>query len=245
MNDSDKSEKKVPPGWGQDSLSQFIENAWRSTYATFYNLKDWYVILRDTHLAFDTIAHNLDRTPGWFASFFLFHSHSAFLGSTRLALSGQIPETYMVLRGCIENALYGLYVSRNPNSKEIWLRRHDDAKSKQTMRKEFTVGNLLSTLKSEEVKLHAIAKELYDRAIDYGGHPNEKAFFTVMKQTEDGSKLTFHPAYLVGNEPALHVALKTCAQVGLCALSIFQCVYRERFDMLGLSDQLTSLKRGL
>ncbi len=36
----------------------------------------------------------------------------------------------MVLRGCMENAL-GFYVSRNAGSREIWLRRHDDEKSKE------------------------------------------------------------------------------------------------------------------
>ncbi len=246
MNDPNKNEKKIPPGWGQDSLSQFIENAWHNTFATFHNLKVWYTLLKDVHLVFDSMAHNLDRTPDWFASFFLFRSHSAFLGSVRLALSGQIPEAYMVLRGCLENAFYGFYLSRVPTSREIWLRRHDDERSKKMMRKEFEVWHLLSALQSEDVKLHDIAKELYDRTIDLGGHPNERAFFTVMKQTESDSKLTFNSAYLVGNEnePALQLALKTCAQVGICALSTFQRIYPQRFDILGLSDQLNLLKKG-
>lgn len=151
----------------------------------------------------------------------------------------------MVLRGCIENALYGLYLSRNPTSRETWLKRDDDKKSKQTMRNEFTAGNLLRAVQSEDVKLYDIAKELYDRTIDLGGHPNEEAFFTVMKQTEGDSKLTFHSAYLVGDEPALRLALKTCAQIGTCTLSIFQMIYPQRFDILGLSDRLNLLKKGL
>lgn len=245
MNDSNKTEKKIPPGWGQDSLSEFIENAWHNTFASFHNLKTWYVLLRDTHLVFDNIAHNLDRTPDWFASFFLFRSHSAFLGGVRLGLSGQIPEAYMVLRGCLENALYGLYVSRTPSSQETWLRRHDDDASKRAVRNEFRLQNLLNLLKSEDVKLYHVASELYDRTIDLGGHPNEKAFFSVMKQTEDAAKLTFNSGYLIGNEPALQLALKSSAQIGTCALSIFQRIYPERFAILGLSDQLNSLKKGL
>ncbi|MDX9745885.1 MAG: hypothetical protein RBU31_05045 [Syntrophales bacterium] len=126
MNDEKIEEKKIPPGWGQDSLSEFIENAWHNTFATFHNVKDWYSILKDIHLVFDAITHNIDRTPDWFASFFLFRSHSAYLGSVRLALSGQTPETYIVLRGCLGNALYGFYVSRNAESREIWLRRRDE-----------------------------------------------------------------------------------------------------------------------
>ena len=245
MNDEKIEEKKIPPGWGQDSRSEFIENAWHNTFATFHNVKDWYSILKDIHLVFDAITHNIDRTPDWFASFFLFRSHSAYLGSVRLALSGQTPETYIVLRGCLENALYGFYVSRNAESREIWLRRHDDEKSNKAVRKTFTIRNLLKALRSEDLKLHDVAQELYDRTIDLGGHPNEQAVFTVMKQTVNGTKLTFESGYLVGNEPALVLALKTCAQIGTCALSVFQRIYRERFDILGLSDQLASLKRGL
>ena len=245
MNDPKRNEKKVPPEWGEDSLSEFIENAWHNTFATFHNLKSWYVLLRDTHLVFDSIAHNLDRTPDWFASFFLFRSHSAFLASVRLALSGQIPEAYMVLRGCLENAFYGLYLTRTPTSRETWLRRHDNEKCKRTVRREFKVQNLLNLLKSEDVKLHYVASGLYDRTIDLGGHPNEKAFFSVMKQKKDDSELTFDSGYLIANEPALHLALKSCAQIGICALSIFQRIYPERFDILGLSDQLNLLKKGL
>ncbi len=105
--------------------------------------------------------------------------------------------------------------------------------------------HLLSALQSEDVKLHRITKELYDRTIDLGGHPNEKAFFSVMKQTKDDSKLTFDSGYLVGNEPALQLAIKTCAQVGICVLSIFQRIYPQRFDILGLSERLNLLKKGL
>ncbi len=44
MNNSNKNEKKTPPGWDQDSLSEFIENAWRNTFAAFHNLKTWSAI---------------------------------------------------------------------------------------------------------------------------------------------------------------------------------------------------------
>lgn len=151
----------------------------------------------------------------------------------------------MVLRGCLENALYGLYVSRIPASQETWIRRHEDEKSKKAVKREFKIQNLLNVLKSEDDKLHHIANELYERTIDLGGHPNERAFLSVMKQSRDPSKITFDSAYLIGNEPALQLGLKSCAQIGICALSIFQRIYPERFDILGLSDLLGSLKKGL
>ena len=67
-----------------------------------------------------------------------------------MAISGQAPEAYMVLRGCLENALYGLYVTRNSECQETWLRRHDSKENKNKARKEFTIRKLIDLLKKED-----------------------------------------------------------------------------------------------
>jgi len=99
MSKATQDKKKMPPGWGEDPLSAFIDNTLHNTYATFHNLKPQYNLLKSIHQVFDTIVHNLARSPDWFAAFFLFRSHSAFLGGVRLALSGAIPESYMLQGG--------------------------------------------------------------------------------------------------------------------------------------------------
>jgi hypothetical protein len=187
----------------------------------------------------------MDRTQDWFASFFLFRAHSAYLAGTRLALSGQVPEAYMVLRGVLESALYGFYVARNSSVRETWLRRNEDKATKKRMRQDFKIANIFQILELEDQKLRKIAGDLYERTIDYGGHPNQQAFLSVMKQQSDESKITFQSAYMIGNEDALHLCLKSCAQIGICALSIFRLVFRERFDILGISQNLDEVKRGL
>jgi hypothetical protein len=244
-DDSAQNSQRVPPSWADDSLSRFIKDTLFNTYATFHNLKTPYNRLKGTHILFAKIVDNIEGTPDWFAAFFLVRSHSAFLGAVRLALSGQIPEAYMVLRGCLENALYGLYVTRNPSSQETWLRRHDDEESKKKVKKEFKISNLLDLLEKNDKKLRSIAGDLYERTVDYGGHPNERAFFSVAKKSVDEHKTTIQSGYLIGNEPALQLCLKSCAQIGLCSLSIFQLIYRERFGILGLSDEMNALKGGL
>ena len=245
MKISAQKKEKIPPSWGDDQLSAFIENAAGNIYASFHNLKPQFNLLKDIHLVFDSIVQNLDRTPEWFASFFLFRSHAAFLGAVRLALSGAIPESYMVLRGCLENAFYGFYLYDDKERQETWLRRHDDQKSKAKMRSEFTIGKVLGFMKTKDKALHKISKDLYERTIDLGGHPNEKAFFSVVKQKKDKSKITFDSAYLIGNEPALQLAIKSSAQIGICSLSIFEKIYEKRFQILGLSDRINRLKQGL
>lgn len=235
----------VPPEWGDDPLSKFIQETTDNTYATFHNLKEWYKRLRDIHIAFNLIAQNMNRTRDLLPPFFLVRSHSAYLAGTRLALSGQIPEAFMVLRGSLECALYGLYVFDNPSVGEVWLRRDEDEAAKKKVREEFKIINLFPVLESKETKLRKIAGDLYERTIDYGGHPNQQGFLSVMKQQSDKSKITFQSAYMIGNEPALQLCLKSCAQIGICALSIFQLIFRERFDILGISEKLDVMKIGL
>lgn len=236
---------KVPPEWGNDPLSTFIQGTTDNTYATFYNLKEWYNRLRDIHIAFNSCTQNMDRTPDFLTSFFLVRSHSAYLAGVRLALSGQVPEAYMVLRGSLECALYGLYIARKSSVREVWLRRDEDEAAKKRVRLEFMISNLFPVLESENHKLRKIAGDLYERTIDYGGHPNQQAFLSVMKQQSGESKTTFQSAYMIGNEPALQLCLKSCAQIGTCTLSIFQLVFPERFDILGISQNLEIMKRGL
>lgn len=235
-------EKELPPNWGADPITDFIEQARNNTFASYANLKSRYNPLVSVDKLFRDIANNLTNTKEFVPSFFLMRSHSSFLGGVRLALSGQVPETYMVLRGTLENALYGLYVSRNPESAETWLNRHEDKKCKQQTRSLFSYGNVIRHLESVDKKSYAAASQLYERCIDLGAHPNERSVTGVMNMSESDKELHYEVAYLIGNTPALHLAMKSTAQVGVCSLDIFHKVFKERFDILGVTEGLDKLK---
>jgi len=226
-----KDESKIPPQWGEDPLSQFIKDAWHNTHASFANLKPEFTRLKEIHSTFQKIIDNLLNTPEWFVGFFLMRAHSAYLAGARLSLSGQVTEAYMVLRGCLENSLYGLHISSNPNTREIWLCRHDDEDSKRKCKNEFTAGNVFKTLESRDIITHRIAKELYETTIDYGAHPNERGLFSMMRKTQDEHKIDFMVDYLTGDSMPLRLGMKMTARVGVCSLFIFQLVFKERFDM--------------
>jgi hypothetical protein len=55
----------------------------------------------------------------------------------------------------------------------------------------------------------------------------------------------FQVAYLTDDTIAFRLLVKTVAQVGVCSLEIFRLIYRERFDITGLTDMLQKLKQGL
>ena len=240
-----QDEIKAPPDWGEDKLSKYIKDAWYNTYATFTNLRPQYNHLKEIHLNYQKIIDNLINTPDWFASFFLMRSHASYLGGVQLSFSGQIPEAYMVLRGCLENSFYGLYVTRNPDTQEMWLRRHKDDESKKKCRNEFTASNLFKCLEKEDRKINNIAKILYEMTIDYGAHPNERAFMSLMSQSKDEQKIDFKMYYLIGDSLPFQLCLKNTARIGVCSLDIFKLIYRHRFDILGISDKLEKLKKGL
>lgn len=232
----------APPGWGEDPLSDFIEAARQNTFATFLRLRTEFGRLSDVDRLFVKASENLhglsDETLLLPATFF-HRAHSAYRGACRLASSGQVAETYPVLRACLEYSVYAFFVQGNRDKAEIWLKRSDDAASRKKVKDLFKITPMLASLADPAVT------DLYERTIDFGAHPNELALTsTTRADTHDGSR-RLEVASLVGDSPVLRVSLKTTAQVGVASLRTFKRVFRERFDLLGLSDALDEAARGL
>lgn len=104
----DKSQQ-IPIDWGRDYLTSFLDACMNNTYAIFQNQHEWYRRLSDIDQTYHKLNDNLDSNPELYGGLFALRCHSAYLGASRLVLSGQVPETFMLLRGCLEAALYGLY----------------------------------------------------------------------------------------------------------------------------------------
>lgn len=234
-----------PRSWGADDITGFIDNARLNSFVTYANLRPEYAKLAEVDGVFRKLIANLINTKDWFAAFFLLRAHSAFLAGSHLAMSGQTAEVYASLRLCLENGLYGLYLSRNPASRETWLRRHDSEQAKRRVRDEFTIRNLFETLRGCDGSEARVAEELYEYCIDYGAHPNERALTQSLKTETGPDVVNFQIVYLSGDSLVLRVCLKAAAQVGASVLGIFRIVFRERFDLTGLSDQLNRARRGL
>src|SRR5262245_14980589 len=227
-----------PGGWGGDEITAFIDNARLNSFATYSNLRPEYGKVSEIDIVFRKLVGYLLNTKDWFAAFFLLRAHSAFLAGAHLAMSGQTAETYASLRLCLENGLYGLYLSRNPGSRETWLRRHDSEQARQRVRGEFTIRNLFDTLRATDNKEAAVAEQLYERCIDYGAHPNERALTVSLKQETGTDTVEFRVVYLTDDSVIFRGCLKTAAQVGASVLGIFRLVIKERFGLTGLTNEL-------
>lgn len=204
-----------------------------------------YQRLADIDQGYRLIGENLLNPRDWFVPLFLLRTHSSYLGGGHLALAGQVPESYMLIRGCLENAAYAFYFHRNPDSHQRWLRRHDSPKTKRAVEEEFRIRALLRVLRGRDQKLGEAATLLYERTIDFGAHPNERAVTQMLRLTETEAQRRFDMRYLIGHGEAMQLCLKTAAQAGICGLKVFEYVFPERYALLGLSDRLRTLQEGL
>ena len=238
------NEPNRTPGLPSDSLGKFLADAHHNAAATIANLRPQYDALAAIDRVYCDMIENLNQTPEFVAGFFLIRTHSSFRGAARMCISGQVAETYMVLRSCLESALYGLYVAGDTNRQETWLRRHDDDASRRRVRNEFTIRNVLNHLQSIDAQTHDIAQSLYDRTIDYGGHPNERAVNTQIKTESDGSRVDFTAEYFLCGDLPHQLSLKSSAQIGICCLDILYNVFRDRYRILGIDERLDAIRQG-
>jgi hypothetical protein len=97
------------------------------------------------------------------------------------------------------------------------------------------------------VNRHAakVFDSLYQRSIDFGGHPNERSVTGNMRLVKLEGRTEFQQVYLHDDSLMLDHGLKTTAQAGVCALEILQEVFTARFELLGVRVKLLDLRRGL
>ena len=234
-----------PPGWAADSLTDFLEDAYRNRFATFANKKDWSKRLIDLDGCFVRVKKDWLNPSNLITPHLLFRCHSAYRAACEHAMAGQVTDTFPQIRVCLEYAGYALHIHKNPDLDEMWLRRHDDEPAKKTVIGEFKVSNVRATIEKANRHAAKVFDELYERAIDFGGHPNERAITSSLKMTDLGDRTSFDSLYLHEDGLQLEHALKTTAQTGVCALEILRDAFPERFELLGINADLLELRKGL
>ncbi len=236
---------RAPTGWAEDKVSEFLEVSQQNSFATFANLQTFFGQVVTLDALFRQALENFGRPNDWLPGVFLLRTHAAFLGAVRLGVSGQLPETYMVLRSCIESALYALHIEKETSRAQIWVRRAESEEDRKKAKAEFTARRVFDTLKGVDVPTHDVVKYLYEQTIDHGAHPNERAFLSNMGLTDTGEAFRLELRYLSGDTPAFRLCLKSLLQVVVAALTVFQFIAPEKSAILGISDKLRDLRRGL
>jgi hypothetical protein len=241
--ETEKDQKYVP----QDRLSKFLDDSEYNAKVTIAAYTNEYGKLVRIQSAYATINDNLGGHPELLPGLLLLRAHCSFLGAVRLGLSGMMAETYMLLRGCLESALYSFYIASNDDLQTTLLNRHIDADAYKKVRDEFSITKILKALKRRDPAIHGRADKLYDITIDYGGHPNERAITTQSEVTHDpvANEVTVRSQIFNAGDMPHELCLKNTARVGLCGLEILNLVFHDRFKELGLDTELLALRPGL
>jgi hypothetical protein len=236
---------KTPPDWGDDLLAAFLDTASDNVLASYVHARPQYDKMVEVDSAYVRLCDHLLNPEDRFAPFLLLQAHASFRAAAGLAMSGQSPQAFMAMRGCLESSLYGFYFSRNPESFQVWLRRHEHDDARRSVKNEFTIRNLKDCLGQVDPDTNAVVAQLYERTIDFGAHPNVAALAAAFRRRTDGERTRFEVAYLTADPHVLMATMKWVVQTGVCGLMIFRNVFSERFDLLGLSESLAALRRDL
>ena len=236
--------RQFPDGWPADQVADYFDKAISNLVGTTQADGPAYPTIIEIDSIFRNLVAGLTNTESIMEAVLLMRAHSAVLAGNMLAMGGQATESFMVFRGVLENALYALHMHKR-GVWEIWINRHLDDASLKKSRDEFSYGNVARTLQETNAEIGQVASELYQRTIDFGAHPNERAATSSMQIIDADDKKTIKQNYLSGGTmPQVH-ALKSGCQIGVCALDIFRIVFVHRFDILGLRERLDELKRNL
>lgn len=224
-------------------MARFLDTAATNTYATAYQQPAWYACLAAVDREYQRLADALDNSHYVIGAMFVLRAHAAYLGGTRLALGTQIPEAYMVLRGCLEAALYGLYLARHPDAEQRWIRRQDSAADRAASKRALQASTLSAYLAKVDSATHTRFQHMYEWCIDLGAHPNAWALAGHMGVSETEDRHTFALNYLTTDALQLEAVLKDAARIGVISLDVFRNLFRERFDLTGATARLDAIKQ--
>jgi len=231
----------IPPGWGADPLSEFLQVAHENAYFVFTQHRRVYDLLRLVHETFDVAVGIASHSRPQYLAFFVTRAFSSYLAGIRLALSGQVAESFAPFRVLIETAWYGLHVSVDPESTkrmEAWLCRDDSEEAKWNVVKMFRSGDLKATHRQRDPETARILEELYERCISTGAHPNPAGFLASIIREEHETALTHKVLLLNAQVLPLMLAIKTAVEIAVGVLRIFGLMYPKQYVDTGMLAKL-------
>jgi len=217
-------------------IEEYFDGVHRNSHIALQTHVEHADLLRTINRIFELILPALG-IAGENSAIFAAMSHAAFLSAVQLATSGQLPPSFMVARGCVENAIYGFFLFHNPDLKKVWISRENDEESKATVRKEFTISRMKALLKEKERSVGEQFELIYNATIDFGAHPNALAFISHLMPVSDssGDQLWL---YVDTNGLDQRFALRLVAMAGMNALNILAAAFPEHFQTTGAFIEL-------
>jgi hypothetical protein len=153
------------------------------------------------------------------------------------ALAGQLTECFQVLRGVLETAGYALIIRSDPELELVWAGRHVDADRMKAQKEQFKIGEVRKLISERNAKLLGWFDIFYQRCIDFGAHPNPNGAFSTISAMGENNLTTEGLSTIPDN---IQHAIKSSAQVGLCASLMFKTII-PGFDEKEIEDLMKRL----
>nr|CAD6612895.1 hypothetical protein RKHAN_02529 [Rhizobium sp. Khangiran2] len=166
----------APEGWGDDSLTAYLEEYRGNQFATFIGKPREVADLIALDGMFKRLLEGAVNPKPMIPMTFLLRAHSAYRSAAGAVMTGQLYEAQAMLRLCLEHASYGHYIGGDADLWKRWMARNESDKNKEAVRKEFSAGRVKRKLQSIDVNTGTAYETLYERLIDFGAHPNEQGF---------------------------------------------------------------------
>jgi len=238
-------EKDRPDVWKAHQLFGFVEDCWNNTLAVAANKNVVSCRLANIDRVFDDFHRSLkpDKPSQIVPALLFLRAFSAYRASIMVSLC--LPtDGYALFRSCLENAGYARLIADDAKLSESWLRRDEDEASRKLIRRTFTQTAVRDSIAARDAKLSEAYQALYERCIDFGAHPNEKAVTTSLVKESLKTK-TIQFKLLSGDGPALDHSLRTAAQVGICSLKVVGSIFERQFNAGGFFPRIEEAARGL
>jgi hypothetical protein len=223
-----------------DNLVAFLDLVAANQKANIARFGPEFDVLRRVNLCLSTAGKHLVNPKPVIVGLLFLRCQYAFKAATGMAMSGQAAEAAQMMRSCLEYAGYALLIFADPNRENVFLGRHVNPNGMKLQKAEFQIAEVRKVIEAFDTKLAELFKLFYDRTIDFGGHPNPHGVLSMVEMV-DGEN-SFTALALTTDPKVLMHTMKSVAQVGLTVLYIFQHIFKEKFELLGIKHEMQKLR---
>lgn len=176
-------EKENDTNSGDDCCSDFMSRSFRDSQNFHKQSRDKFNEFIKSNNRFNKINENiikLDCFTGITRLYFVFYSNYI-LTAFALVSSGQLTQTYSILRLCLETVMYGIgFEKGSQDDRNSLLQRSENKKKCSNY---YRISNLKRFLReSERDRLI----KMYDKTIEFGAHPNIRQIANNLGDFADG-----------------------------------------------------------
>lgn len=231
-------------------LDRFLDVVHTNQLGNRARFPDQYRIIQRVDYCFVTAGQHLSyQKPVLVGPLFL-RSQYAFKTAAGMTVAGQIAESFVTMRPCLEYADYALAIFADPRLEdtpsrdEVFVNRNVDDVSLKAQKAEFQVGKIRGIIAIFDQNLAENFTLSYERSTGYGGHPNPYGLLTGINMETKGEQLTTITTLALIDDPIITMfAMKSATQVGLTSLFIFQHIFREKFELLGIRAEMDAFRK--